>query len=251
MTKRIGIIAGFILIMMITTIPTFSQDCGFLIVTNEISVDRDGTALVSVPVYLSNNCSVGGIKIDFVTDPSDVINPIGIDATSGRISDWEYLIDTVSSEDPNRLRVVGIANWPGGIDVAPLDSGDGLLFNVLYEFSCSYETNTLVNVTLDSVAISDSSGYIVYDAAQISILDGHVNVGDDVTDAPRGDANCSGAVLGSDVTYLVSYFRGQQKCACCLCAGDANNSGDIIGSDVTFLVRYLSGLGPAPDPCEE
>jgi len=77
-----------------------------------------------------------------------------------------------------------------------------------------------------------------------------VFLGDDVTPIGRGDTNCSGSLTGQDVTYLVSYFRGQQDCPCSRCSGDANGDGNVIGSDVTFLVRYFSGIGAAPRPCD-
>jgi hypothetical protein len=73
-----------------------------------------------------------------------------------------------------------------------------------------------------------------------------------------GDANMSVGqwpprVIGGDVTYLVSYFRGLQP-ACLLDAfyasGDVNADCDVIGSDVTRLVNYFRGLAnitPCPD----
>ncbi len=52
------------------------------------------------------------------------------------------------------------------------------------------------------------------------------------------------AVIGSDVTYLVNYFRGIGN-PCLLngfwCSADANGDCDVIGSDVTRLVNYFRG----------
>jgi hypothetical protein len=52
-------------------------------------------------------------------------------------------------------------------------------------------------------------------------------------------------VIGSDVTYLVTYFRGAVT-ACYLdsfwCSADANGDCQVIGSDVTRLVSYFRGL---------
>ncbi|MCP4580937.1 MAG: hypothetical protein GY839_04925 [candidate division Zixibacteria bacterium] len=66
-----------------------------------------------------------------------------------------------------------------------------------------------------------------------------------------GDANMYNGiwppmVIGGDVTYLVSYFRGPVTAPPCLLDGfwassDANGDCVIIGSDVTKLVNYFRG----------
>ncbi|MCP4580555.1 MAG: Omp28-related outer membrane protein [candidate division Zixibacteria bacterium] len=65
-----------------------------------------------------------------------------------------------------------------------------------------------------------------------------------------GDCNMAAglwppALIGSDVTYLVNYFRGLSD-ACIIdgyyCSGDANGDCLVIGSDVTKLVNYFRGL---------
>ena len=61
-----------------------------------------------------------------------------------------------------------------------------------------------------------------------------------------GDANGDGRVLGSDVTYLVGYFRGVNPPPNPYLAGDANGDCLVLGSDVTYLVNYFRGTGPAP-----
>jgi glucose/arabinose dehydrogenase len=67
-----------------------------------------------------------------------------------------------------------------------------------------------------------------------------------------GDANMTtgmwpASVLGGDVTYMVSYFRGLPTNPACnlggfYCAADANGDCQVIGSDVTRLVNYFRGL---------
>ena len=66
-----------------------------------------------------------------------------------------------------------------------------------------------------------------------------------------GDANMYNGIwppqcIGSDVTYLVNYFRGVGN-ACELdgfwASADANGDCQIIGSDVTRLVSYFRGIG--------
>lgn len=68
-----------------------------------------------------------------------------------------------------------------------------------------------------------------------------------------GDANMIAgiwppAVIGSDVTFLVNYFRGGMASPACLlngfyAAADVNGDCHVIGSDVTRLVNYFRGIG--------
>jgi hypothetical protein len=61
-----------------------------------------------------------------------------------------------------------------------------------------------------------------------------------------GDANHDGQVRGSDVIYLVGFFKGINPEPTPYRAGDANGDCQVLGGDVTYLVRYFKGLGPAP-----
>ena len=55
--------------------------------------------------------------------------------------------------------VVAIADFPGGENTPPLEPGDGLLFNIVFKFECDYETNTTVEIAMDTISISDTTGY--------------------------------------------------------------------------------------------
>ncbi|MCP4580083.1 MAG: carboxypeptidase regulatory-like domain-containing protein [candidate division Zixibacteria bacterium] len=77
-----------------------------------------------------------------------------------------------------------------------------------------------------------------------------------------GDANGDDNVIGSDVTYLVNYFRsagGPPPDSCWnmltedwhYCAADANGDCLLIGSDVTFMVNYFRGEQPSVLWCEQ
>ena len=69
-------------------------------------------------------------------------------------------------------------------------------------------------------------------------------------DYTPGDVNGDGQVIGSDVTFLVSYFRGLVTPRPdqlfgpdnFWAAADVNGDCTIIGSDVTYLVKYFRGL---------
>jgi M6 family metalloprotease-like protein len=61
-----------------------------------------------------------------------------------------------------------------------------------------------------------------------------------------GDANHDGLVRGSDVIYLVGFFKGFNPEPTPLRAGDANGDCQVLGGDVTYLVRYFKGIGDPP-----
>ncbi len=69
----------------------------------------------------------------------------------------------------------------------------------------------------------------------------------------HGDVNCDDRIIGSDVTYLVNYFRAIAAPFCDpFLRGDTNGDCAVIGSDVTFLVNYFRGISGEPHPgdCE-
>lgn len=63
---------------------------------------------------------------------------------------------------------------------------------------------------------------------------------------PAGDVNANGLLRGSDVTFLVSYFKGTNQPPEPYLAADANGDCQVQGSDVTYLVRYFKGHGSIP-----
>ncbi len=237
-----------LLIALVLSAHAQSTDCSAGFDLNFISyIERDGTQLVSVPVIGSFDCAVGAIQIDFTTDPWGALEPVGIDTTGSMISYWERL-ETNRHRLNEKMSFFGLANYPDGQNTPPLQPQTGLLFNLLLRFGCEYLENVLVNVVMDSVVVSDSSGYIIFQ--NVHTGNSTVYVGEENTPVPRGDVTCDGMVIGGDVTWLVNYFRGLSDCACSRCAGDANNDGSIIGGDVTYLVNYFRGLTPSLEPCE-
>jgi hypothetical protein len=104
--------------------------------------------------------------------------------------------------------------------------GDGRYY-FYFQFSDGSDT---VETALDSILIG-SPGY--------AYLPG---------DANMYNAVWQPAVIGSDATYLINYFRGQPSSIPCLLDGfwasaDANGDCQVIGSDVTKLVNYFRGSG--------
>ncbi len=61
-----------------------------------------------------------------------------------------------------------------------------------------------------------------------------------------GDANGDWWVTGSDVTFLVGYFRSANPRPDPFLAGDANGDCVLTGPDVTYLVNFFRGTGDPP-----
>ncbi|MCD6163449.1 MAG: immune inhibitor A [candidate division Zixibacteria bacterium] len=61
-----------------------------------------------------------------------------------------------------------------------------------------------------------------------------------------GDANGDGSVIGSDITYLAAYFKGQNPAPAPFLSGDANGDCQVIGSDIVYLIAYFRGSGNPP-----
>jgi len=61
-----------------------------------------------------------------------------------------------------------------------------------------------------------------------------------------GDANGDGEVIGSDVTYLIGYFRSTNPPPDPFLAGDSNGDCQVTGPDVSYLVNYFRGSGDPP-----
>ena len=93
----------------------------------------------------------------------------------------------------------------------------------------------------------ECSTYVTYESSGYEYVPG---------DANMYNASWPPAVIGSDVTYLVNYFRGMVTNPACLvdgfyCAADVNGDCNVIGSDVTRLVGYFrGGLSPLA-PCTD
>ena len=121
-----------------------------------------------------------------------------------------------------------------------------------YEISFTHEGYTDTTVTGVTVTASTNT-----------TLDVEMRVAPEGYAYLPGDANMNNgawppAVIGSDVTYLVNFFRGLTANPACLLDGfyasaDVNASCTVIGSDVTRLVNFFRGSGvieycPAYEP---
>jgi hypothetical protein len=69
-----------------------------------------------------------------------------------------------------------------------------------------------------------------------------------------GDVNSNGSVTGTDITYLVGYFKGYNPPPPDSChlpenpwfyvTADYNGDCDVTGADITYGTNYFKGIGP-------
>jgi hypothetical protein len=223
-----------------------------VITLGNVIIDPCTPQRVSIPVYMTNPCPVGGLEFRFnATAPWLNFTPgdaACADTFGSRISDWEMFSGNVHAQNPAQIVISGIADMPGGDSGIYLPPGDGLIFTMHLDYN-----NNLVcdssQVFVDSVGrVADPTGYVLY-PVEINMDTLVVAPGPCGDNQPRGDANNSCTLNGLDVTYLVAFFKGTGPGFCCLCAGDANSSGAINGLDVTYLVGYFKGYNPPLEPC--
>ncbi|MDF1544758.1 MAG: PKD domain-containing protein [bacterium] len=65
----------------------------------------------------------------------------------------------------------------------------------------------------------------------------------------RGDADHSGAVDITDLTYMVDYFFAAGPVFICPDEGNIDGLGGVDITDLTYLVDYMFNAGPAPPAC--
>jgi hypothetical protein len=221
------------------------------IIIGGVDVDPCDPGTVRIPINMTNDCPVGGFSIEVrVTDPSWLIfdpdDSLSADTIGSRISGFGYFGWEILPTYHNQITVTALG--PGGSQTF-LPPGEGLIFSVtLHRAQGLADSCQLMN--FGSIDVSDSLGL---NSFPTQVVRDYVCINPCPDSLIRGDANNSGGLNGLDVTYLVSYFKGQASlCTGCPCLGDANNSGNVNGLDVVFLVAYFKGLGPAPDPaiCE-
>ena len=118
------------------------------------------------------------------------------------------------------------------------------LIQAIYDgyYLVSFTHTDYLPVAIDDFHVTDGPGATTLN--QTLVQEGYAYL--------PGDANMYNGqwppeVIGGDVTYLVSYFRGLPTNLPCYvggfwCSGDANGDCQVIGSDVTKLVSYFRGI---------
>ncbi len=243
-----------------------ADTCGFEITVNDtelpfvpcpsnIVVDNDPGecgAIVEFGFAADDNCEIEEALAD---PPSGSFFPVGNTTvilratdTSDNTDSCHFIVtvnDTIapSAECPTDMELTYDPGVEGAIGV----------FSSVYDDNCSDGSivcdppsgsvfplgiTTVYCVATDSTGNVDSCSFVV----EVVIPDGYKYL--------PGDANMSAGawppvVIGSDVTYMVNYFRAINP-PCLLdgfyCAADANGDCSVIGADVTFLVSYFRGF---------
>ncbi|MCD6162849.1 MAG: hypothetical protein J7K40_10605 [candidate division Zixibacteria bacterium] len=129
------------------------------------------------------------------------------------------------------------------------------LFNNVKKYECI--TDTMIIISTDSLTLTGQTFYWQVLAIDDDSLITYGGIPESeyrkLVIHPPGDANCDGILMGSDVIFLVNFFRGEGQESMPFLAGDANADCQLLGSDVTFLVQYFTNSGPAPirGDCEQ
>jgi len=272
-----------VIAMILLTLSVMAQPCADTIYMNDTTVVN--RMVVRYPVILGNPCPIGGFNmiihapfpapmyfaggdtvggrlgyhIEYDTNIVITVirdslgNPIDtlIDTLTHTVEHlpWEYFYCAPSDNFPDSIYAVGLAR-SDGMPPHPvaLDSGRGPIFYMTFRLPSNIDTDTIINyylpLSIEQLFVSDSFGFtnVTY------YYNGSIQMTIDPTIIIRGDANCNGERRGSDVTFLVGYFKGLSAGPCIVKAGDANNDGFVSGGDVTYLVRYFKGVGPEPPP---
>jgi|GEM_PF-793793 len=221
-------------------------------------------------IWLRNGSPAGNdsnIAFSFATPGQEIVSGIVSDGFLADTVAWRIDIFTTGGNPPGPFALVEPADsqsnvvrytrfvWRTSIDT---DSGamvnyelfidsdtifdNGLLVNCGEDTSIAVETDSLGRLgrylywkilAIDDENLSRQGGTPTPEIRRLQIL-------------PAGDANSNGEQRGSDVTFLVSYFKGTNFPPEPYLAADANGDCLVQASDVTYLVRYFKGHGGAP-----
>jgi len=169
----------------------------------------------------------------------------------------------VPAPDLRRVDYYTYFHWGQTGDYDPLSSfaytlqiSPDSLFN-FYVLTIDELTDTALTLVTDTLALA--GGNLFWRVLAIDD-DSLIRIGGlpesevrKLTIVKPGDANGDGSLIGSDVTYMINFFRGINPAPDPLMVGDANGDCQVTSPDVTYLVRYFRGIGPAPHrvACEE
>lgn len=205
-------------------------------------LQQDG---VTIPVYLNNTFQVKSIIFPFSYPP---------------LASGELIYDSFSTAG---LRT---ENWdiqqliwfnPAGNEMVLEMRSDNVIGHSRY---LQPDTGAFVNLhfsfepgTLPGIALPISTGTIVGESLVLETT--HGNITPTFTNleafmsgccATAGDANNSGSVNISDVTFLIARIFAGGPAPICNDQADANGSDAVNISDVTFLIARIFAGGPAP-----
>ncbi len=231
----------------------------------------DGRGMMSV--YIRNHFdSVAGFAIQLrVADVEAITFRPEIETEGTAVYDWEFVSATLVSGDPQRLRIIGLADLPDppGITPAmPPQPGDRPLvrfgINIHNPPDSGEQTSTEIEIehhNLQIFAFSDPQGQligVVTDSVKDTIYWNCLEWNPDSTEClewewleePQGPDD-SFLVVWRPISYLdtsaVAISDGSVVVTGAYLCGDAN--GDWNGPDITdlvYLVQFMFGGGPEP-----
>jgi hypothetical protein len=259
-----------------------------------------------VPLYLQNiSQQVGGLEVSLLLDRPDLfkfssnsvvettivcIDPIDcnpadttidtvanspVDTAGCAISGWEFVEARALSSI--NLKLVAVANQPGGVTVPPLPTGGPRLLCKVYleKVAASslldtlHDRKTRVLIDASSTSFSTATGTTIgrldsivclnppsctqkdtvhyTDPTAFIFVDGVRQFGPACV---KGDVNLSGNINSADIIYLVNFvFKAGAVPKCSPTTGDVNCNGVTNSADIIYLVNFVFKGGTPPGSC--
>jgi len=195
-----------------------------------------------ISVNLANYQEVEQLKLVFGFEESPHIE---LDSVSrGERTDYFELLTSASSKpSEDRYRYILQAEYSvNGYNAPPLAVGKGeiaRLYCTIDSLALGGLNNIIDTTTINDYTLEVTSQFLTYIP---KVIQGSINT----MYVLRGDANTSGNLNISDITYLVAYLFGSGPKPMTIQSGDANNDIKTNISDITYLVAYLFGGGSPP-----
>jgi len=195
-----------------------------------------------ISVNLANYQEVEQLKLVFGFEESPHIE---LDSVSrGERTDYFELLTSASSKpSEDRYRYILQAEYSvNGYNAPPLVVGKGeiaRLYCTIDSLALGGLNNIIDTTTINDYTLEVTSQFLTYIP---KVIQGSINT----MYVLRGDANTSGNLNISDITYLVAYLFGSGPKPMTIQSGDANNDIKTNISDITYLVAYLFGGGSPP-----
>jgi len=177
---------------------------------------------------------VSDTSLDFLLEPMPADAPVLISPNDGIVFDTFQVSFTWQEVENAAAYYFELAKDELFNDIIVIDSNLS---------ATSYNSDSLTNSWYWWHVKAGADRYWTeYSEVRSFLIDYDAGYGDFIA----GDANGDGQVIGSDVTYLVGYFRSINPQPDPLLAGDTNGDCLVTGPDITYLVNYFRGVGDPP-----
>lgn len=197
---------------------------------------------LEVSVNMSNSQPVQRVIIPFKFGPSP---PVRLDSvTRGVRTDYfEAFLKIAGSIEAGDVTYLMQADNGFGAPSLPAGTGEIMKIFCTIDSTTLGELNNSLDTTVGAYSLQMTTDFMIYNPESIAATISTRYV-------KRGDANNTGTVNVSDLTYLVAYLFGipTGPKPFTIQGGDVNKSGLVNISDVTYIVDYLFGIPPGPAP---